>query len=249
MYKFNLFQFKEVCRTDQRQRDLFFCQVGPIEGPSPKPRSGHRIVYHKGKIYSFGGFNPAVDGADPDLEGDEYWQDSKPLFKVRSIMEVKGFQFNLKELWELNLTTRRWTKSQMKGEIPEQLVGVVKYYKILRSLILNWQLPGITHSSRPPLPPWSDVGLRWNRGPLRTHHLQHSRGLSAGDPAVLQARRCRRSRAANAPLRAGRDHRPGAGLVLHGGRDQRVQLLHGRQRPRPSEFPSSLAVPLSVVRA
>ena len=48
-------------------------------------------------------------------------------------MEVKGFQFNLKELWELNLTTRRWTKSQMKGEIPEQLVSVVKYYKILRS--------------------------------------------------------------------------------------------------------------------
>jgi len=93
MYKFNLFQFKEV---------------GPIEGPSPKPRSGHRIVYHKGKIYSFGGFNPAVDGADPDLEGDEYWQDSKPLFK---------------ELWELNLTTRRWTKSQMKGEIPEQLAS------------------------------------------------------------------------------------------------------------------------------
>ena len=39
-------------------------------------------MYHKGKIYSFGGFNPAVDGADPDLEGDEYWQDSKPLFKV-----------------------------------------------------------------------------------------------------------------------------------------------------------------------
>jgi len=93
MYTFHLFQFKEV---------------GPIEGPSPKPRSGHRIVYHKGKIYSFGGFNPAVDGADPDLEGDEYWQDSKPLFK---------------ELWELNLTTRRWTKSQMKGDIPEQLAS------------------------------------------------------------------------------------------------------------------------------
>ena len=77
-----------VLVTGQRQRDVLLCQVGPIEGPSPKPRSGHRIVYHKGKIYSFGGFNPAVDGADPDLEGDEYWQDSKPLFKVRLIMEV-----------------------------------------------------------------------------------------------------------------------------------------------------------------
>ena len=103
-------------------------QVGPIEGPSPKPRSGHRIVYHKGKIYSFGGFNPAVDGADPDLEGDEYWQDSKPLFKVgpqiASSFDGGHWQgFHLQELWELNLTTRRWTKSQMKGDIPEQLVS------------------------------------------------------------------------------------------------------------------------------
>ena len=31
--------------------------------------------------------------------------------------------FHFQELWELNLTTRRWTKSLMKGEIPEQLVG------------------------------------------------------------------------------------------------------------------------------
>ena len=123
-------------------------QVGPIEGPSPKPRSGHRIVYHKGKIYSFGGFNPAVDGADPDLEGDEYWQDSKPLFKVRLIMEVKGFQCNLKELWELNLTTRRWTKSQMKGEIPEQLVSVVKYYKIFQSLVPNIELATLRHHTQ-----------------------------------------------------------------------------------------------------
>jgi hypothetical protein len=93
MYRFRLFHFTEV---------------GPVVGPSPKPRSGHRIVHHKGKIYSFGGFNPAVDGADPDLEGDAYWQESKPLFK---------------ELWELNLTTRRWTKSLMKGDIPEQLAS------------------------------------------------------------------------------------------------------------------------------
>ena len=71
---------------------LYLSQVGPIEGPSPKPRSGHRIVYHKGKIYSFGGFNPAVDGADPDLEGDEYWQDSKPLFKVG--LQIASFLVN-----------------------------------------------------------------------------------------------------------------------------------------------------------
>ena len=84
MYTFHLFQFKEVCMQEHGEKlnTLYLSQVGPIEGPSPKPRSGHRIVYHKGKIYSFGGFNPTVDGADPDLKGDEYWQDSKPLFKV-----------------------------------------------------------------------------------------------------------------------------------------------------------------------
>ena len=67
-----------------------------------------------------------MDGADPDLEGDEYWQDSKPLFKVRSQLQVWeriSKDLHLQELWELNLTTRRWTKSQMKGDIPEQLVS------------------------------------------------------------------------------------------------------------------------------
>ena len=69
-----------------------------------------------------------MDGADPDLEGDEYWQDSKPLFKVcpqiASSFDGMNWQgFHLQELWELNLTTRRWTKSQMKGDIPEQLVS------------------------------------------------------------------------------------------------------------------------------
>jgi len=93
IYRFRLFEFLEV---------------GPIVGRTPKPRSGHRIVHHKGKIYSFGGFNPAVNNDDAELVDDIYWQDSKPLFK---------------ELWELNLTTKRWTKSQMKGDIPEQLAS------------------------------------------------------------------------------------------------------------------------------
>ena len=90
LYKFHLFQFKEVRCKDLELKVKTLPQVGPIEGLSPKPRSGHRIVYHKGKIYSFGGFNPAVDGADPDLEGDEYWQDSKPLFKVDHILRCRN---------------------------------------------------------------------------------------------------------------------------------------------------------------
>ena len=63
-------------------------------------------------------------------------------------MKVKGFQCNLKELWELNLTTRRWTKSQMKGEIPEQLVSVVKYYKIFQSLVPNIELATLRHHTQ-----------------------------------------------------------------------------------------------------
>jgi len=93
-YTFKLFQFQEIkCCTGEGR---------------PKPRSGHRIVQYKGRIYSFGGYNPAVELDDPDLLDDEYWVESKPLFK---------------ELWELNLTTGRWTKCEMKGDIPEQLAS------------------------------------------------------------------------------------------------------------------------------
>ncbi len=37
-----------------------FQEEGPFKGPTPKARSGHRIVYYKGSIYSFGGYNPKV---------------------------------------------------------------------------------------------------------------------------------------------------------------------------------------------
>ena len=93
-YSFRLFHFKEIK-----------CWTG--EG-GPKPRSGHRIVHHKGRIYSFGGFNPAIELNDPDLLDDEHWVESMPLFK---------------ELWELNLTTGRWSKCEMKGDIPDQLAS------------------------------------------------------------------------------------------------------------------------------
>jgi hypothetical protein len=37
-----------------------FQEEGPFKVPTPKARSGHRIVYYKGSIYSFGGYNPKV---------------------------------------------------------------------------------------------------------------------------------------------------------------------------------------------
>ena len=78
-----------------------FQEIVPSSDIKPKPRSGHRIVHYKGRIYSFGGYNPLIDGNDPDMEADQFWAQSKPLFK---------------ELWELNLSTRKWTKCVMRGE-------------------------------------------------------------------------------------------------------------------------------------
>ena len=91
-YSFRLFHIQEID-----------CCLG--EGRS-KPRSGHKIVHYKGRIYSFGGYNPNIEVDDPDLLDDEYWVESYPF----------------KELWELNVTTGRWTKCEMKGDIPAQLI-------------------------------------------------------------------------------------------------------------------------------
>jgi len=93
MYSFNKFKFSEIV---------------PSNNVQPKPRSGHRIVFYQGKIFSFGGYNPSIDQNDPDMEHDQFWEQSKPLFK---------------ELWELNLSTRVWSKCVMRGDIPEQLAS------------------------------------------------------------------------------------------------------------------------------
>ena len=85
-----------------------FKEIVPNSDVKPKPRSGHRIVHYRGRIYSFGGYNPSIDSNDPDMEADQFWAESKPLFK---------------ELWELNLSTREWTKCVMRGEVPEQLAS------------------------------------------------------------------------------------------------------------------------------
>ena len=85
-----------------------FQEIVPSSDVKPKPRSGHRIVHYRGRIYSFGGYNPLIDGNDPDMEADQFWAQSKPLFK---------------ELWELNLSTRQWIKYMMRGEVPEQLAS------------------------------------------------------------------------------------------------------------------------------
>ena len=87
-YSFRLFHFQEIkCCTGEKR---------------PEPRSAHRIVHYKGRIYSFGGFNP-----DFGVNFEEWLENEHPF----------------KEVWELNLTTGRWTKCEMKGVIPKKIVG------------------------------------------------------------------------------------------------------------------------------
>jgi len=76
----------------------------------PKPRSGHRLVYYKGSVFAFGGFNPFVEAEDKDLAGDPFWLNSRPLFK---------------ELWRFCSHSRNWKKLSMKPvpSIPEQMAS------------------------------------------------------------------------------------------------------------------------------
>jgi len=82
--------------------------ISEPESPVPKARSGHRIVYYNGRIFSFGGYNPKTAPDDPEMQSDPFWMESLPLFK---------------ELWEYNLSTRVWSKIPIEGEIPDQLAS------------------------------------------------------------------------------------------------------------------------------
>lgn len=78
MYKFRIFEWKKELPD-----------TPPASHQVPKPRSGHRIVYFREALYSFGGYNPDVSKEDPDLIDDELFLPYHPLF-----MEVCN-SFNL----------------------------------------------------------------------------------------------------------------------------------------------------------
>ena len=61
----------------------------------PIARSGHRMVFHDGRLYAFGGYNPIL----PERE---------QLFR---------------ELWEYNIATRRWKQIEMQGSVPQNLAS------------------------------------------------------------------------------------------------------------------------------
>ena len=93
-YKFHLYKWKrhKVYKTKyiqsegeqtRRKRDV------------PIARSGHRMVFHDGRLYAFGGYNPIL----PERE---------QLFR---------------EMWEYNIATRRWKQIEMQGSVPQNLAS------------------------------------------------------------------------------------------------------------------------------
>lgn len=86
MYAFKPFVFKK-------------CQTVKSES-KPKPRSGHRIVCNDGDLYCYGGYNPNIRSTGFDLDMDDGWLLSKPLFR---------------EMWRFNFATREWIKLKVRN--------------------------------------------------------------------------------------------------------------------------------------
>ena len=87
--------------------------VCTVQSPSkskriPIARSGHRIVYFNGQIYSFGGYNK-------DAVGDDHSDLSKRL---------------LKELWKYNLITKTWTKLKTSGTTPDTVASHTAHFLV-----------------------------------------------------------------------------------------------------------------------
>ncbi|XP_053987888.1 kelch domain-containing protein 10 homolog isoform X2 [Hylaeus anthracinus] len=74
----------------------------------PKPRSGHRIVCDHKYLYSYGGFNPCISDDDPDMQNDQTWISSKPLFK---------------EVWKFNLVSQQWWRFPRQHNMPNELAS------------------------------------------------------------------------------------------------------------------------------
>ncbi len=75
VYAFRLYRWEEV------EPDAPGANATSFGRHLPKPRSGHKVVYYQGGLYSFGGYNPNVELSDPHLLDDPYWKGTRPLFK------------------------------------------------------------------------------------------------------------------------------------------------------------------------
>ena len=93
-YKFQLYNWKrhKVSATRYSYTDG---DQSKRKRSSPIARSGHRMIFHDGRLYAFGGYNPSHS-------------DSEPLFR---------------EMWEYNIATRCWKEIEMHGTIPQNLAS------------------------------------------------------------------------------------------------------------------------------
>ncbi|KAG7202025.1 hypothetical protein KM043_004710 [Ampulex compressa] len=89
-------------------RPLVFLQHIAQGEQCPKARSGHRIVCDQRYLYSYGGFNPRISDEDPEMENDQAWRASRPLFK---------------ELWRFNLVTLQWKRLPYQETMPNELAS------------------------------------------------------------------------------------------------------------------------------
>ena len=251
MYTFHLFQFKEVCNTVKKVFSLilWFCpRLVRLRAPAQSREVVTGLFITRGRSTPLEVSTLPWMGLTPTWRGTSTGRTANP--SLRSVHRItstdwQGLTFTGAvgtkfDNTEVDKVTNEGGHSRTIGEQQSFDFDLLVPNSI-------GQPSGFTHSSGTPVSPWSDAGLRWNRSSFWFDNQQHCGRLPAGDPAVLQTGRGRRSWPPYAPLWAGGHHGPGAGPVLHGGGHQRVQLLHGRQCARPSEFPSSLAVPLSAV--
>lgn len=73
---------------------------GQDDAKIPEARSGHRMVYLDGSLYTFGGYNPRPTSPDQ--------------------MEQEGFEGRIfKELWRFDLASSTWTKIPIVGDCPQ----------------------------------------------------------------------------------------------------------------------------------
>ncbi|XP_076232236.1 scruin like at the midline [Calliopsis andreniformis] len=89
-------------------KPFVFTKHKPNSVERPKGRSGHRIVCDHKYLYSYGGFNPCVSDSDPDMQNDQTWISSKPLFK---------------EVWKFNLATQQWKRLPQQDNMPRELAS------------------------------------------------------------------------------------------------------------------------------
>lgn len=89
-------------------KPFVFTKHEPRSSERPKARSGHRIACDHSNLYSHGGFNPCISDYDPEMQNDETWMESKPLFK---------------ELWKFNLVTQEWRRLPCQDSMPNELAS------------------------------------------------------------------------------------------------------------------------------